>query len=369
MVITNPPPRPPFSSLPLDPSGPAGNAWGLYGSEDALGALNMLTPAVVAAAATEIKTGERVSLDWYLNKPSHPSFDRNPFEWKLVNRSKPDGEKRAVNDDILTFNTQCSSQWDGFRHYGKFFFIGRDIEESEKSLTPLLLTAGYQKAKRFYNGHVQEELDDPNVIGIDAWVSAGGLTTRGILLDYPRFCTTHSLPVSALTSTSIPLSHIRQMLASTNTVPRAGDILLLRSGFTLAYEALPPAAQAALATRPSPDFIGLEPSLAVLRWIWDSGFCAVASDAPSFERAPIAGPHTAIGGVWAGESFEGEMQGGGLLHQWLLAGWGVPIGELFDLEELARVCEEKKRWSFFVASVPLKVPGGVASPPNAVAIF
>ncbi|KAF2807658.1 uncharacterized protein BDZ99DRAFT_62128 [Mytilinidion resinicola] len=345
MVPTDPPSRPPFSSLPLDPSGPAGNAWGLYGPEDALGALNMLTPAVVAAAATEIKTGERVSLDWHLNKPSHPSFGRSPFEWKLVNRSKPDGEKRTVNDDVLTFNTQCSSQWDGFRHYG------------------------YQKAKRYYNGHVQEELDDPNVIGIDAWVSAGGITTRGILLDYPRFCTAHSLTLSPLTSTSIPFAHIQAMLAETHTVPRAGDILLLRSGFTLAYESLPPDDQNALATRPSPDFIGLEPSLAVLRWIWESGFCAVASDAPSFERAPIAGPHTAAGGVWKGESFEEEMQGGGLLHQWLLAGWGVPIGELFDLEELGRVCAEKGRWSFFVASVPLKVPGGVASPPNAVAIF
>jgi hypothetical protein len=88
MVLSAPPPRPSFSSLPLDNSGPPGNAWGLYGSKDALGALNMLTPAVVAAAATEIKTGERVSLDWHLNKPSHPSFDRSPFEWKLVNRSK-----------------------------------------------------------------------------------------------------------------------------------------------------------------------------------------------------------------------------------------------------------------------------------------
>lgn len=113
------PPRPPFSSLPLDPNGPPGNAWGLYGKDDRLGALNLLTPAIVAAAAaSEIKTGERVSLDWSLNNPSQPSFDRTPFESKLVNRAHPSGEKRTVNDDILHFNTQCSSQWDGFRHYG-----------------------------------------------------------------------------------------------------------------------------------------------------------------------------------------------------------------------------------------------------------
>jgi hypothetical protein len=42
---------------------------------------------------------------------------------------------------------------------------------------------------------------------------------------------------------------------------------------------------------------------------------------------------------------------------------------MFCLEKLAEKCKELERWSFFMSSVPLKVPGGVASPPNAVAIF
>lgn len=44
-------------------------------------------------------------------------------------------------------------------------------------------------------------------------------------------------------------------------------------------------------------------------------------------------------------------------------------GELFDLEAVARTCQELQRWSFFVASVPLNMPGGVSSPPNMMAIF
>jgi hypothetical protein len=45
------------------------------------------------------------------------------------------------------------------------------------------------------------------------------------------------------------------------------------------------------------------------------------------------------------------------------------VGELFDLEALARTCQDLQRWSFFVASVPLNMPGGVSSPPNIMAIF
>jgi hypothetical protein len=102
------PPRPPFDALPLDKSGPAGNAWGLYGKEDQLGSLNLLTPETVAnAAKSEIKTGERISLDWTLDKPRHAMFDRQNFKWKMFQRGG-----RYVNDDVVEMNTQGSSQWD-----------------------------------------------------------------------------------------------------------------------------------------------------------------------------------------------------------------------------------------------------------------
>jgi hypothetical protein len=58
-----------------------------------------------------------------------------------------------------------------------------------------------------------------------------------------------------------------------------------------------------------------------------------------------------------------------VIHNFLLAFWGTPIGELWDLEELARLCEKNKRWTFFLTSAPLNVEGGVASPCNAMAIF
>lgn len=57
------------------------------------------------------------------------------------------------------------------------------------------------------------------------------------------------------------------------------------------------------------------------------------------------------------------------MHEVILSGWGMPIGELFDLEKLAEHCKKENRWSFFFTSEVCKVPGGVASPPNGLAIF
>lgn len=108
----------PFDALPLDPNGPPGNAWGRFGPNDQLGTLNWLTPAVIVEAAKEIRTGVRISLDWPLSLPSYPSFNRDPFKHELVLK-KPN----CVYDDILTFNSQGSTQWDGFRHYGGFVIV------------------------------------------------------------------------------------------------------------------------------------------------------------------------------------------------------------------------------------------------------
>lgn len=165
-----------------------------------------------------------------------------------------------------------------------------------------------------------------------------------------------------MSSSPIPVDHMKQMVREQAVQFRTGDILFVRLGFTAAYNALDDEGQRALATRPSPDFLGLESSSSMLRWLWDNGFSAAASDAPSFEQAPVEGN-------WASDDLDDKVKDGGLLHQVMLGGWGMPIGEMFDLEALSEQCRRLGRWSFFVASIPLKVPGGVASPPNAVAIF
>jgi hypothetical protein len=57
------------------------------------------------------------------------------------------------------------------------------------------------------------------------------------------------------------------------------------------------------------------------------------------------------------------------LHCNLIALFGMPVGEMFDLEKLAETCKQHGRWTFLFTSSPLNFPGGIASPPNAICIL
>ena len=177
-----------------------------------------------------------------------------------------------------------------------------------------------------------------------AWAEKG-IVGRGVLVDYhtwrlERAKTDPShASFDAFATTPIPLSDLRACLAAQGTEVRFGDILIVRSGWMVARGTKSDAELAELQREPPHRFCGVEQSEEMLRWIWGN-FSAVAGDQPSFECWPTREE-------WA-------------LHEVLLAGWGCPIGELFDLERLAEQCKKEGRWSFFVASEPCNVPGGVA---------
>jgi hypothetical protein len=58
-----------------------------------------------------------------------------------------------------------------------------------------------------------------------------------------------------------------------------------------------------------------------------------------------------------------------VLHQYFLSLFGLNIGELWDLKALSAQCKKLGRYTFLLTSVPLNVPSGIGSPPNALAIF
>ncbi|KAI4727249.1 hypothetical protein E4T49_05017 [Aureobasidium sp. EXF-10728] len=300
-----------FAELPLDKNGPHGNAWGRWGSNDQLGTLNYLTEEVVVKAAREcVRTGQRISLNWSLEGPRYPRFARKTLSIKTINKAP---EKHA-HDDEWAFNSQCSSQWDGFRHYA------------------------YQKEALYYMGRTAEEFArSPEPNGVQH-VAKKGIAGRAVFVDWYAWALEQGKDVDVTTSYSVPFSEILAALNSQGLSVEdftEGDILVIRFGYLRQYADMDDGKRAHLDEHyktHKPDNIGIEPSKEFLHFLFDSHIAAVAGDSRSFEVWPCSKPE------WH-------------LHEWLLAGWGMPIGELFDLEELA------------------SVPGGVASPPNALAFF
>ena len=164
----------------------------------------------------------------------------------------------------------------------------------------------------------------------------GGIVGRGVLLDYISWAESQGRKPLTLQLTEIPLSDLKRVAAAQNLLFRPGDILFIRSGYLKSLQALSPDQAGAYASQPVHPAIGVQAGEEMLRWIWENGFSAVAGDMPAFEAFPFQSTTH-----W--------------MHEWLLAGWGLPIGELFDLEKLAIECKRANKWSFFFSSVPLKV--------------
>ncbi|KAN0063335.1 hypothetical protein ACQY0O_004501 [Thecaphora frezii] len=303
---------PDLDSLPPVPGQPAGCAWNFWGANDRLGTLNLLTPEVVAsAAASEVRTGDRVQIDWGLDSVSVPLIGRKQMHHRLVDLHKEHGI--YATDDEVHLNTQTSSQWDGFNHFA------------------------YQPTGQYYGGihHEQVHRHDwkREENSMHHWCLSGGIAGRGVLVDWVRWWEqTQPTPVPAADSSyPIPLDQIKKVLEFQNTQIKPADILLLRTGVIRWCEQATEEEKRDAFTGED-CFPGFEPTEESKRWLWNNHFAAVAADNPSFEF----GPHG---------------------------------GELFDLERLSQACEKNQRWSFFLTSAPYRVKGGIASSPNAICIF
>lgn len=169
-----------------------------------------------------------------------------------------------------------------------------------------------------------------------------GIAGRAVFIDWYSWALRQGKQVDATSSHAVPFSEILAALKSQGierTDIRKGDILIIRFGYLRQYADMEQSKRKQLDEHyktHKPDNIGIEPSEELLRFLWDSQLAAVAGDTRSFE-------------VWPCSKLEWH------LHEWLLAGWGMPIGELFDLEELSEICASTGRYTFFLASAPMNV--------------
>ncbi|KAK1977032.1 putative cyclase-domain-containing protein [Colletotrichum cereale] len=340
---------PDFDDLPPVPGMPKGCAWGVFDrvgkKKDLLGTLNLLTQSVKAAAFAEARDGVSISLNWPLNAQPVPTGRAAP-QHRVSTLQEAGLVKSGLGwDDEVSFNTQISSQWDSLAHWPH--------QGSGQ---------GYNGVCISHAGLTVARTSDNQMPTLDHWHRTGGFAARGVLIDYKRWCEANGASSGSeydpLDLHRITVADIELIAKAQNVSFRPGDVLIIRTGMTEVLEGpLRPEDMAKLRLIQCP---GMHGSLESVRWLWNHHVSAVASDSWGFEALPAVKDEVGS---------QDDLGEDAVLHPWLLSMFGMPIGELWDLKELSLHCAETGRYSFLLTSAPLNLPGLVASPPNALAMF
>jgi kynurenine formamidase len=302
--------------------------WGKWGPEDELGTVNYITPDKIREAASLVHQGKVISLAIPFDGDGPQGRTNLPFSHHqrfnlihLMSRTGADAHVGAqahrrlhTADDVIIMPTQAATQWDSLAHV---FFEGK-----------------------MYNGY-----DERLVSGFGAKKNSitnlkDKVVTRGVLLDIARYKGKQWLEPGE----AIYPEDLDACAAQEKVKVGIGDAVLVRTG-----------QMAQVKERGSwGDYAGgSAPGLSMMaaRWLFERRVAAMATDTWSTEVLPSEGPQIFLP-----------------LHIICLVHMGLLIGEIFDLEELARDCAQDGCYEFMFTAPPLPISGGVASPINPQAI-
>lgn len=310
-------PLPAYVDLPRSTHAPEWRtAWGVF-DDPRLGTLELLTVERRAAAAALVAEGVTINLDHPMNVPLTIFAHRQPFEHRVFEIMP--GYYDEIIDHVAP---QLSSQWDAMRHVRSpdGFFDG--LRSDAEALAP------------------------GGELGIDR-AAVAGIVGRGVLLDVERHLRESDEPLAPYVRREISPGLLDEVAAAQAVDIREGDVLLIRFGVDTLVKAIAGGDTSREMTYEAP---GLQQDAETLEWLWDRHVAAVCGDNIAIEVTPPRGPDTR-------------------LHPALLGLLGLAMGELFDLTELSDACADRGRYEFFFAAKPWRLPGGLGSPANAMAIF
>jgi kynurenine formamidase len=291
--------------------------WGRWGDDDEIGTLNLITDAVVTAAAREITTGRRLSLGLALDGQGPqtgaiPGRDNPTHEMIMVDTPLTgDPDNFTTSDDKVTLALQAATHWDALAH------------------------VSYEGT--LYNGVPSSVITGSGAehMGID---KIHTLVSRGVLLDLAAAKGVDTLEGGyALTAADLDAA-----CEFGKVSVRAGDVVLLRTGQMRWFLA---------GDREKYGTPASGPSLQTVVWFHDHDVAAVATDNLTFEVYP--------------SEREDAILPVHLLH---LVDMGMTQGQNWYLEELSRDCAADGRYSFFLDASPLPFTHAVGSPLNPVVV-
>jgi hypothetical protein len=296
--------------------------WHLFGADDNVGLVNLQTAERVAAAARLVAKGMVFRLDAPVDFLTHPLYGRRAVEHHISVSSEVE-----FDDWIDRYYLQVSSQWDALGHVG-----------TEPGV--------------FYNGATADDIRRGRRNTIEHWAKRG-IVGRGVLLDVARALADDGRPFSPGEPYAIRVADLELARERAGIAYQPGDVVVVRTGFMQWYSELDDTARRALAAFDDPPFAGLEVSEDIARYIWNTHAGALVSDNTSIE-------------VRGAESPAGKHPD--YLHQAFIGHFGLALGEMWWLEDLARNCASDGVYEMFLMSAPLFLRGGIGSPANALAI-
>ena len=333
---------------------PPGSTWGDFGPDDQLGRLNLLTAEKVREGAAEIKEGLSFCLSLPLDYPGESKLNvrrkppqlapttlkGEPFMNYPLNRLDSRSTDVICDDQVL-ITLQYSTQWDSFAHVGSLF-------DADGDGTPEIVYYNGFRAHEHVKGPEDAKGDDcggtscATALGIENF-AAKAIQGRGVLVDLHAHVGNDRVAVG--------YEQLMQIMRADDVEVEPGDILLLRTGFSELIVSMNRHPDVDVLNRSCAALDGRDPRL--LRWITDSGVAAICADNYAVEAYPAKdqdGPRPALP-----------------LHEHCLFKLGVPLGELWWLQELAQWLRANRRNRFLLTAPPLRLPGAVGSPVTPVA--
>ena len=342
---------------------PDGSTWGDFGEDDELGRINLVTPQKVLEGIAEVQTGETFCLSLPLDFPGgtalnqrrHPprlapteDMDGTPDVFFNVHMSDmPDfGDPKYVDvwaDDVVTLSLQYSTQWDSLAHVGAEFDANGDgVDEGvyyNGYRAGIDLVGPSDDARGDGSGH----RSFAHHLGLEH-MAAHGVQGRGVLVDLRHHLGDTWQPVT--------LAMLQQVMEADGVVVEPGDMLLLHTGYAtriLEWDRNPPARELFTTCCYLDAF---DPDL--LQWIADSQISALVAD------------NYAVEGL-LGKDKDPSRHSFLPIHHLCLFKLGVPLGEMWYLDELATWLRAHGRSRFLLTAPPLRLPGIVGSPLTPVA--
>ncbi|MFD9881728.1 cyclase family protein [Streptomyces alboflavus] len=294
------------------------NNWGRWGADDEIGTLNLITDAVVRAAAATVRSGRRVPLALPLRRDGVQTGSIpgrvNPLHTMVqINQPLFGPGSVATSDDTVTMGLQAATHWDALPHVSHSGVI--------------------------YNGRPADTITAHGGARFSGIGTAASVVSRGVLLDVARAKGVERLPVAH----AVTPEDLDEAAEFGGVTVGAGDVVLVRTGHVRAYLAGDRRGYG----YPSP---GL--SVRTPEWFHARDVAAVANDTLTFEIFPPE-----IENLWLP------------VHALDLVEMGMPQGQNWNLEELSTACGEERRHSFLLSATPEPFTGATGGPVAPVAIF